>query len=145
MPHATREIIIDRPPQVVFSYLEDAENDPAWRPGVIELRRVSGEGVGTRYRQVVAGPGGQHIDADFEITEHDPPWRLAFQTTAGPVRPSGSYELEAIEGATRLRFTLNAQLGGLKKAMSPMVQRALTDEASHLDNLKRVLEGDPPQ
>lgn len=99
MPSATNEILIDRPPEVVFDYLADAENDAAWRPGVLEIKRVSGDGVGTRYRQIVSGPGGRRIDADIEITACDRPARLAFRTITGPVRPTGAYELEGVEGA----------------------------------------------
>lgn len=140
MPEATNETTIARPPAEVFGYLANAENDRAWRPGVLEIERISGEGVGTRYRQVMSGPGGRRIDADIEITEHEAPRRLGFQTIAGPVRPTGTYELEGVEGATRVRFTLTVQLTGLKKAMAPMVRKTMTSEVANLDNLKQTLE-----
>src|SRR3954463_10822392 len=104
MPEATHETTIARPPDAVFAYLANAENDRAWRPGVLEIEHVSGEGVGTRYRQVVGGPGGRRIAADIEITDYEPARRLGFRTVAGPVRPTGLYELEAADGGTRLRF-----------------------------------------
>lgn len=143
MPHATAETTIARPLQTVFEYLADAENDRHWRPGVLEIERVSGDGVGAQYRQVVGGPGGRRIDADIEITEHATPTRLAFRTITGPVRPSGSYDLEPVEGGTHVRFTLDAQLSGLKKAMSPMVQKTMAAEVGNLENLKRTLEAQP--
>ena len=142
VPSATSEVLINRPPEVVFEYLADAENDAAWRPGVVEITRVCGQGVGTRYRQVVGGPGGRRVDADIEITAYEPPARLAFQTISGPVRPTGSYALASVEGATSVRLTLSAQLTGLKKAMSPMVRKAMATEVGNLANLKRVLEAE---
>jgi hypothetical protein len=39
-----------------------------------------------------------------------------------------------------VRFTLDAELSGLKKAMAPMVQRTMNTEVGQLENLKRVLE-----
>jgi uncharacterized protein YndB with AHSA1/START domain len=140
MPEASNETTIARPPAAVFAYLADPENDRAWRPGVLEIARVSGEGAGARYRQVVGGPGGRRIDADIEITAYEPDRRLAFQTVAGPVRPSGAYELAPVDGGTRVRFTLSARLGGLKKAMGPMVRRTMAAEVGNLENLKRTLE-----
>jgi uncharacterized protein YndB with AHSA1/START domain len=140
MPDAVSEIVIARPAEAVFAYLADAENDVHWRPGVLEIERVSGAGPGARYRQVVSGPAGRRIDADIEITEHQPATRLAFRTVAGPVRPEGAYDLAPVEGGTRVRFSLHAELPGLKKAMAPMVRKTMAGEVANLANLKRVLE-----
>jgi uncharacterized protein YndB with AHSA1/START domain len=141
VPEATHETTIARPPETVFAFLANAENDRAWRPAVLEIEHVSGSGVGSRYRQVVGGPGGRRIAADIEITEHDPDRVLGFQTVAGPVRPSGRYELEpADEGGTRVRFTLAARLSGLKKAMGPMVKKTMESEVANLERLKQTLE-----
>jgi uncharacterized protein YndB with AHSA1/START domain len=140
MPEAANETTIARPPDAVFAFLADAENDAAWRPAVVEIKRVSGDGVGTRYRQVVGGPGGRRIDADIEITAYEPVSRIAFRTLTGPVRPEGAYELEPADGGTRVRFTLAAELSGLKRAMAPMVRRTMAAEVANLENLKRTLE-----
>ncbi|HUC14024.1 MAG TPA: SRPBCC family protein [Acidimicrobiales bacterium] len=140
MPEASRTITIARPVGDVFAFLADAENDKKWRHGVIEITRTGGQGVGTTYRQVVSGPGGRPTDADVEITEFVPDHRIAFRTTKGPVRPTGSYDLRAGDGGTELTFRLAAKLGGLKKLMSPMVSRAMNSEVAALVELKRVLE-----
>jgi uncharacterized protein YndB with AHSA1/START domain len=141
MPEASNEVTIDRPPAAVFGFLADAENDRQWRGGVLSIERVSGEGVGTRYRQRVAGPGGRRAKADIEITEFEPDRRIGFQTTTGPVRPSGTYELEESDGGTRVRLTLRAGLSGFKKRLlSNAVERAMTTEVGALDELKRVME-----
>src|SRR5919202_2551826 len=141
MPEATHETTIAQPRSVVFAYLADAENDAQWRPAVREIERVSGQGgVGTRYRQTVGGPGGRPVDADIEIIEHEPDRRLAFRGVAGPVRPTGTYELEDVDGGTRVRFRLSAELTGVKKLMGPMVRRAMASEVANLENLRRTLE-----
>jgi uncharacterized protein YndB with AHSA1/START domain len=95
---AANTIIISRPAADVFAFLADAENDQQWRSGVIEINKTGGQGVGATYRQIVRGPGGRRIDADVEITELVPDQRIAFKTTKGPVRPTGSYDLQASEG-----------------------------------------------
>jgi carbon monoxide dehydrogenase subunit G len=78
MPEESNTITIARPVTDVFAFLANAENDTQWRSGIIEMTRAGGEGVGTKYRQIVAGPGGRRIDADVEITEYVPDHRIAF-------------------------------------------------------------------
>jgi uncharacterized membrane protein len=96
--------------------------------------------VGTTYRQVVAGPGGRRIDADVEITEFVPDQHIAFRTTKGPVRPTGTYDLRAQDGSTELTFRLTVKLSGLKALMAPMVGKTMKAEVAALTQLKRVLE-----
>src|ERR1700751_2917369 len=114
MRSATNEILIDRPRGDVFAFLADPENDPQWRSGVLDLTHVSGSGVGARYAQGVKARGARRTPADIEITEFDPGQSIAFQTLTGPVRPRGRYLLSAAEGGTRVRFKLDADLGGFK-------------------------------
>jgi uncharacterized protein YndB with AHSA1/START domain len=143
MPEESNTITIARPVSDVFAFLADAENDMQWRGGVIEITRTSGRGVGTTYRQIVAGPGGRRIDADVEITEFVPDQRIAFRTTKGPVRPTGSYDVQAREDGTMVTFRLAATLGGVKKLMAPMVAKTMKSEVAALTELKRVLESRP--
>ena len=140
MPNASNEILIDRPCDDVFAFLADPQNDPQWRSGVLGVERVSGDGVGARYAQGVKGPGGRRIAADIEITELTPSQTIAFQTVAGPIRPCGRYVLSAADGGTHVRFELEADMRGLKRLMSPMVQKTMNDEVLQLAQLKRVIE-----
>jgi uncharacterized protein YndB with AHSA1/START domain len=139
---AAQEIVVERAAPEVFAFLADAENDAAWRPGVLDIARVGGDGPGpgTRYRQGVRGPGGRRIDADIETTTYEPDRLIGFRATAGPVRPEGLYELTPEGGATRVRFALAAELSGLKRAIAPAVRRTMAGEVGALSELKRVLE-----
>jgi uncharacterized membrane protein len=140
MPRASREIVIKCPREDVFAFLADPENDPQWRSGVLDLKRVSGSGIGARYAQGVKGPGGRRIPADIEITELTAGEAIAFKTVAGPVRPRGRYTLATADGGTRVRFELEADVKGLKRLLTPMVQKTMTNEVRQLDSLKRVIE-----
>ena len=141
MAQATYAVVINRPIEDVFGFVADGEKCPQWRPGVIDIKRISGDGVGTRYAQGVSGPMGRRIAADYEVTVYEPNRRLEFQTTTGPARPHGSYELAATDGGTRLTFSLDAQLTGIRKLlMGSAVQRTMASEVRNLDRLKRLLE-----
>ena len=140
MPSASSEIVIKRPREDVFAFLADPENDLHWRSGVLDMKRVSGNGIGARYAQGVRGPGGRRIAADIEITELRPGELVAFETRTGPVRPSGRYVLAAVGDGTRVRFELRADVKGLKRLMTPMVQKAMNNEVGQLERLKRTIE-----
>jgi carbon monoxide dehydrogenase subunit G len=141
MPGAYNEVVIALPPDEVFAFLANAENDPQWRPGVLDIERISGDGVGTVYKQGVKGPLGRRIDADVEVTDLRPNELIAFRALSGPVRPAGRYELSPDGGGTRVKFSLDAELRGAKKLlMSRAVKKSMEDEVGALDNLKRILE-----
>jgi carbon monoxide dehydrogenase subunit G len=142
MPAASHSVIIRRPVDDVFAFVADGEKCPQWRPGVLDIQRVSGEGVGTRYAQGVKGPMGRRIAADYTITVFEPNRRIEFQTVTGPARPHGRYDFEPADGGTRLAFSLDAELTGLRKLiLGGPVQKTMDAEVRTLDNLKRVLEG----
>ena len=141
MPEASYSVTIARPIDEVFAFVLDGEKCPQWRPGVLDIKRVSGDGVGTRYAQGVKGPMGRRIAADYEITALDPNRSIEFQTVTGPARPHGRYDFESVDGGTRLTFALDAELTGLRKLlMDSMVRKTMESEVATLDNLKSVLE-----
>src|SRR5579859_1415525 len=138
MPHAEHTVTISRPPRDVFDYLADGTHNREWRAGVLEISRTSADdGQGATYRQVLAGPGGRRIDGDYRVTTFEPPRRLEFLVTAGPARPSGSFELtENADRSTRVRFALDLESAGLMKLMAPMITRQMRREVAQLDTLK---------
>jgi uncharacterized protein YndB with AHSA1/START domain len=140
LPDAANEIVIACPPEQVFEFFANPENDIQWRTGVTDIKRISGEQVGARYAQGVKGPGGRRVDADIEITEWDKPAAVAFRVTAGPVRPRGRYTFTPVERGTRVRFELEAELTGLKRLMGSMVKKTMEREVAQLAAAKAVLE-----
>ena len=141
MPSASHSVTINRPASDVFAFVADGENAPRWRTGVLDIQRVSGQGVGAVYRQGVRGPGGRRIAADYQVTAYQPDTLLVFKTIAGPVRPTGEFRLQQADGATTLTLSLQADLAGVKRLfMSGMVQKTMDAEVAAIDNVKRLLE-----
>ncbi len=145
MPQAQRSVTIHRSPEVVFAYLADGETCAEWRPGVLDIARVSGEGVGTVYRQGVRGPMGRRVAADYAITSYEPNRLIEFQTIAGPIRPQGTYELEALDDGTRVNFSLQTEMSWLQNLfMRSAVTKTMESEMRALDTVKQILEGGAP-
>jgi uncharacterized protein YndB with AHSA1/START domain len=141
MPGARRTIVIGRPPDDVFAFFANPANDRTWRPHVKEVSAEGPIGVGSRIRQVVAGPGGRGIDADIEVTAYEPPSRYAFKVVAGPARPVGEFRFAPSGTGTQVTFSLAADLGGLKGIfLSRPVQSSMDGEMAALDTAKQTLE-----
>jgi uncharacterized protein YndB with AHSA1/START domain len=141
MLSAEREVTIARPVAEVFAFVADGLNAPRWRPGVLDISLASGAGLGAVYKQGVKGPGGRRIDADYRVTAFEPNRRLSFEAIAGPVRPTGQFFFDDVNGGTRLTFALQAELGGLKKLlMGGAVQKTMNAEVAATERLKEVLE-----
>lgn len=142
MPSAQHSVEIRRPVGDVFAFVADGENAMRWRPGVLDVSRQSGEGLGAIYRQGVRGPGGRRIAADYEVTAFEPDRRIAFRAIAGPVRPSGEYRFTPAGEGTTVSFALDATLTGWKRlVMGRAVQATMEAEMRTLETLKTILEG----
>jgi uncharacterized protein YndB with AHSA1/START domain len=140
--HADNELIIRRPIAVVFAYLANGENNPNWRGGILQVARTSDRaGLGATYRQVIAGPRGRQVRHDYRVVTYDPPTRLEFQHLLGLARPTGRFQLTAIEpDRTLVRFELDWQPRGIRKMLNSMMERWMTGEVAQLDELQRLLE-----
>jgi uncharacterized protein YndB with AHSA1/START domain len=137
---AQHTVTINRPVEQVFAYVTDGERDRTWRPTVVDVKRESGEGLGSVYKQGVKGPGGKRVDADYRVTRFEPGASYGFEVTSGPVRPGGRYTFEGTPDGTRLTFELRIRLKGLKGLMKGAVQKSMDAEVQGIDNLKRVME-----
>jgi uncharacterized protein YndB with AHSA1/START domain len=140
--NAENSVTIGRPVSDVFAFVADGTTAPKWRPGVLDVARESGDGgVGSIYRQGVKGPMGRRIPADYEVTEFEPDRLIAFKAIAGPFRPTGRFRFEPADGGTRVTFSLEGELTGVKKLlMAGAAAKTMRSEVGTLENLKRLLE-----
>jgi uncharacterized protein YndB with AHSA1/START domain len=109
----TESIEIDRSPQEVFAYLDQLDRHGEWQGTIVETR-VETEGptrVGSRVVDTRKVPGGPR-EIPYEVTEHDPPRRVSFRGTAGPVRPEGTVMVEPLDDGSRSRVSLEFDLRG---------------------------------
>jgi uncharacterized protein YndB with AHSA1/START domain len=139
---AANSVTITRPISEVFAFVADGTTAPKWRPGVLDVTRESGDGgVGSVYRQGVKGPMGRRIPADYEVTDLEPDRLIAFKAIAGPFRPTGRFQFEPTDGGTRVTFSLQGELTGIRKLlMGGAASKTMRSEVGTLENLKRLLE-----
>jgi uncharacterized protein YndB with AHSA1/START domain len=119
-------IEIERSPEDVFAYLDQLDRHWEWQENLITTR-VETEGptrVGSRAvdrRQVPGGPR----DIGYVVTEHDPPRKVSFRGTGGPVRPVGTVTIEPIGDGSRSRVSIAFDLEGhgIGKLFAPFARR----------------------
>ena len=115
MSKIVESIEIGRGPADVFAYMDQLERHAEWQGAIVSstCENDGPVGVGTRATDVRRVPGGKQ-SVTYEITEHDPPRRVAFKGVNGPVRPVGTVMIEPVgEGRSRLTLELDLQGHGL--------------------------------
>jgi uncharacterized protein YndB with AHSA1/START domain len=142
MAPITETIEIARPPEEVFAYVDDPTRHGEWQ-SQLESVRVETDGptrVGTRVAETRRVPGGPR-EMHYEVTEHDPPRRVAFRVLDGPVRPVGRITFEPSDGGTRYTVELDFEGHGFGKLIAPLAKRAARKQLPQdLARLKERLE-----
>ncbi len=142
MAHAEHQVFINRPLSDVFDFVADGLNNLRWRPGIAELNLIAGKPdmPGATYRQLLIGPFGRHITADYRLTEVKRNEEVRFAVIAGPIQPDGAFYFEVSGAGTNVRFVLDYNPTGLSAFKLPVASWALHKEVRNLDTLKEVLE-----
>jgi uncharacterized protein YndB with AHSA1/START domain len=114
----TVSVVVDRPREQVFQYLQDIANHPEFTDHYLvdwHLTRIDsvGRGAGARFRVKLPGPGARFAWADVTLVDLEPPHRIVEAGRAGKanrIRTVGVYELiPGPGGTTRVQFTFETQ------------------------------------
>jgi uncharacterized protein YndB with AHSA1/START domain len=136
-------IEINRPAEEVFAYLDQVERHNEWQGSLVSTTAET-DGptrVGTRVVERRNIPGGTR-DFSYEITEHDPPRKISFRGTTGPVRPVGTYTVDPTgESSSRMNVELDLQGQGIGKLFAILARRQAAHEVpvDH-EKFKELLE-----
>jgi uncharacterized protein YndB with AHSA1/START domain len=139
------EVVIARPRQEVFDFVSWGENLPQWNQAFNSVQPLTGSPPtqGTQY-QVSMNQGGE---STFEYYDFVPGYRVSWHGSAirmGPkeVIPRGRFELEDVDGGTRVRYQLDPQpVGGEGGKAKMMMRKIRKDAEKDLESLKSLLEG----
>jgi uncharacterized protein YndB with AHSA1/START domain len=141
-----REIVVARPPDVVFDYLADVARFPQWQPAIERAEQITPGplAVGTQLRLVVRGPTGP-TEVLGEIVAIDRPSLIAIRTLSGPAAVEARCTLAGEGDGTRAAFSASIELKGLLRfaegAARGMIERELPRA---LADLARRIESEAP-
>ena len=81
-----KSIIIHRPVEEVFAFVDDQRNAPQWQDGLVAVRRTTEGpiGVGTRHTFVRTFMG-HRMEGSNEYIEYEPNKCVRFRSSSGPI------------------------------------------------------------
>jgi carbon monoxide dehydrogenase subunit G len=132
-------IVIERPIEEVFSYMQDIDREHEWQPNLREARQVpAGEpGVGTE-RRYVSEFMGRRFENVYINTVYEPNRRVAYRTAAeSDTQATGEIVWEAVDNGTKVTMRVEADVGGLLRFV-PKGTIASLARKELLDSLRRV-------
>lgn len=125
MPKHEVSVVINRPIEEVFAFVENPENDPIWRNSMVEAKveteadakedtadlSQGGEGLGATGREVFR-LGGLQVETTWEITEYEQNHKVVYRSTSGPIEYEGSWTYESADGGTKVTFAFQWEIVG---------------------------------
>jgi uncharacterized membrane protein len=139
-------VVIGRPVDVVFGFVADHENLPAWTVGVKRSRRLTDgpPAVGARYR-VVGALLGRPVESSYQITAFDPGRGFDGTMTSPMLGFCEQYRFEHDQDGTRVSMSATVEPHGVFRFLSPIMAAGVRRQvrADHR-RLKTVLERPGP-
>jgi len=135
-------VMIDRPVEEVWKFVNDLSRAPEQDPGVIEAKQTSTgpPGVGATFQSKRRKEGL----ITFLCTEYEPNRKLTLEFTNTPLHGSTeSLSLEKQDGKARLTLTVEAKFNGFYRLVGPLLFRGGRKlSESQVGNIKRVMESE---
>jgi uncharacterized membrane protein len=142
MAKVERSITINAPVEKVFKYIEDPMNNPEWLPSVMEIKDVSGSGVGQHYRWTYK-MAGVLLKGETTVTEHIPNERIVSQGKGG-VTSTWILSFKTQDGGTMMgldiEYTIPIPVIG-KIAEKIVLKRNEREADLAMSNIKENMEG----
>lgn len=144
MPKQTKSIIIGRPIDEVFSYMNDVAREPEWQPQLLEAEQTppGPTAVGSR-RRYVSEFLGRRLENTYVVQLYEPNRRLVVETTKDSVLDATSdVRWETVPEGTRVTMTLDGRpKGALRFVPAAILESTFEKEVvTTLSRLKEQLE-----
>ena len=104
MANVEKSITINAPAEKVFDYLNDSMAQLEWLPSIMEVKDVSGSGVGQHFRWKYK-MAGILLEGESTVTEYIPNERIVTQSKGGATS-TWTFNLEPHNGETRVKLTI---------------------------------------
>jgi carbon monoxide dehydrogenase subunit G len=137
-----KSIHINKPAAEVFAFMSDFANDTKWQADLVRSERTSSGPMGAGATGVyVQKFMGKEMKNEVVVSEYDPPKKLGFKTTSGPVQFEMAVTFMEMDGGTHVTVNMQGEAGGFFKVAEGMLQKELDKTMSRdFAKLKEVLE-----
>jgi uncharacterized membrane protein len=134
--------IVNRPIEVVFDYLADFSQLPAYEPAVESVQRTSNGpiAVGSTWTHA-RRMGRRRVVAPIVLIEYQRPDVLAITSDSGPVKVRARQVFETVADGTRVTEVLEMKVSGPARLFEPLIRRQAehAGRAAHA-GFKAILE-----
>ena len=144
MIRVDRDVVVARPPEVVFDYLADVPRFPQWQPAIERAEQVTPGplGPGSRLRLVVRAPTGP-TDVVAEIVSMERPSLLGVRSLGGPAKVEAECSIRSEGAGSRLRLTAMIELTGMLRFVEGAARKIVDREVpATLAELARRIEAE---
>ena len=135
-------IHINRPPDQVFAYISNPENNPQWQGGMREATITSTGplGVGSTYVQV-ASFLGRRIESHFEIVEYEPGHLIKGKSITGTFPITFTRTVESADPGSHVSALITGQPSGIFRLLGPLLDKMVESSVKKdYANLKHIME-----
>lgn len=144
MPRKEASVVIQRPLEEVFAYMDDVSHEPEWQPQLVEVEQTppgpTREGTRRRY---VTEFLGKRLENTYVVVGYEPNRRVVLQTTPDSVLDASSeIRWDEVDGGTRVSMMVDGKAtGALRFVPDALLEATFEKEVrSALARLKERLE-----
>ena len=139
----TASVSIAKPPEQVFAYVADVGRHGEWSPKPLRIADLSGPvAKGATFTSYGTIPGDKNHRNDVEVTDYEPPSRLALRSAEKDQHFFNTIEISAEGDGSKLTRTMDMPLpGGVLGVVFPLFVPVIRrDVQKGLNLLKQRLE-----
>ena len=119
----TASVEVAAPPDEVFAYGSDAQNNPEWQSGMVSAHwSTDGPiGVGATHDQVATFLG-RRIESTFEVAEYEPGRMIKASSTGGSFPITFTRTVEPSGDGSRVSAIIEGDASGFFKIADPILK-----------------------
>lgn len=142
MIHQT-SLQINQSASTIFAVLSFPGHFPAFIPAIKRATWVdeSPLQIGKAYLEMREAMGSSAI-AKVRVSKYEPPYRIAYKSTAMGITGEYIYTLKEENGQTMITFESWAGASGLANLLLPLFVKAMKKDSTQLQLLKKYVEDD---
>ncbi|MBK8025330.1 MAG: SRPBCC family protein [Chloroflexi bacterium] len=140
---AAHEIVIDRSPSEVFTWLDDPQKARQWVPGLVDIQPITpgGSRAGAKARHVYR-ENGRTFETEEEMLIYEPNRHIKIRGRAAGFEMTAEYQLSPTGAGTLLRFESTLRFNNpVMRLLTPLLTRGADQRTvQDLQRLKALVE-----
>lgn len=143
-----RSVVVPRPPQQVFRWIDDPERALRWQPGVAGYRVIENTPgrVGTRFVEIMQSSDGL-VEMEGKVVAYEPGRMIAFALAGHGTAVGTRFEVLPHAQGSSVAASVELVIPGLlARVLGPFIQRRVGRQVDQeLGLLRELVEDEEPE